>query len=389
MIEDRKAIESMNTVTRTLMKKLKSEKTPVTQSIGNTYENIINQHLLKAWTHNFKSIRIKILNYQTFHTVEFVPPKMERTFIKRFVEGKDTVDDLVRSKREIVIKISPRVFHTIKKEEDVYHFFKQAILYYDQKIGHAGQQLMSEVIKLDGKMKHLIANTNLRGLVEFPLTLLFRFSDVNMHQYKNTFKLEQKDIKALRQFIKNITSRYKAPEKERGQIVRDVRDLVKQLNECFLDNPACTYLPEAVDMLMKDGYKKESCSYEDSFINEQWDRTPSKDPQANYYLEFFGVKKLKKIPKDLVPYIQIETEAIETANDKMMLASYTLGKIEIVEWYLEILSVGSTKYQVPHTKPYLEAIRTQLLICYKNIMNVKIERNKPIIDIKYPKGYEG
>ena len=61
MIEDRKAIESMNTVTRTLMQKLKSEKTPVTQSIGKTYENIINQHLLNAWCRNFKSIRIKIL----------------------------------------------------------------------------------------------------------------------------------------------------------------------------------------------------------------------------------------------------------------------------------------------------------------------------------------
>ena len=107
---------------------------------------------------------------------------------------------------------------------------------------------------------------------------------------------------------------------------------------------------------------------------------------------FFGVKKLKKIPKDLVPYIQIETEAIETANDKMMLASYTLSKIEIVEWYIELLSTTderSRKYVVPHTKPYLETIRTQLLICYKNIMKVKIERNKPLIDIDYPKGYEG
>lgn len=389
MIEDRNAIASMRSVTKTLMQRMKLEKTPVTQSIGNTYENIINQSLMKAWSKNFRSIRIKILNYQTFNTVEFVPPKIDRIFVKRFVEGKSTVDDLVRSSSEIVMKISPRVFHTIKKEDDVYHFFRRAILYYDQKIGYAGQQLMTEVINLDGTMKHLISTTNLSGLVEYPLTLLFRFSDVQMPNYKNIFKMDKKDIISLRKFVRNITSHYKAPEKERGQIVRDVKELVKQLNESFMDSQSCLYLLEAVTDLMNGSFKKEIHLYEEAFVNEQWDRTPSRDPQANYYMEFFGVKKLKKIPKDLVPYIQIETEAIETANDKMMLASYTLGKIEIVEWYLEILNVGSTKYQVPHTKPYLEAIRTQLLICYKNIMNVKIERNKPIIDIKYPKGYEG
>ena len=41
-------------------------------------------------------------------------------------------------------------------------------------------------------------------------------------------------------------------------------------------------------------------------------------------------KKLKKIPYDLVSYIQIETEAINDANDKMMISSYCLGKLEKV-----------------------------------------------------------
>ena len=39
-------------------------------------------------------------------------------------------------------------------------------------------------------------------------------------------------------------------------------------------------------------------------------------------------KKLKKIPYDLVSYIQIETETIEDADDKMMIASYCLGKLQ-------------------------------------------------------------
>ena len=76
-------------------------------------------------------------------------------------------------------------------------------------------------------------------------------------------------------------------------------------------------------------------------------------------------KKLKKIPSDLVSYIQIETEAIKDANDKMMISSYCLSKLEMV--------------------------RDQLMACHKAIMAVKISNpnDRPLLDIKYPKGYEG
>lgn len=103
------------------------------------------------------------------------------------------------------------------------------------------------------------------------------------------------------------------------------------------------------------------------------------------------MKKLKRIPADLVSYIQIETEAIKDANDKMMISSYCLSKLEMVEWYIKLLEVGSEKYIVPQTKEYLEGVRDQLKQCHKEIMAVKIMRpnDRPLIDIKYPKGYEG
>jgi len=102
-------------------------------------------------------------------------------------------------------------------------------------------------------------------------------------------------------------------------------------------------------------------------------------------------KKLKKIPSDLVPYIQIETEAIRDSNDKMMISSYCLSKLETVNWYLDLLEVGSKKYIVPQSKAHLEMIRDQLMACHKEIMAVKIKNpnDRPIVDIKYPKGYEG
>ena len=98
------------------------------------------------------------------------------------------------------------------------------------------------------------------------------------------------------------------------------------------------------------------------------------------------MKKLKKIPYDLVSYIQIETEAIQDSNDKMMISSYCLGKLETVNWYIELLRQGSKKYIVPHSLEELEGIRAQLQECHKQIMQTKIIRpgERPIIDIKYP-----
>ncbi len=102
-------------------------------------------------------------------------------------------------------------------------------------------------------------------------------------------------------------------------------------------------------------------------------------------------KKLKKIPLDLVPYIQIETEAIQDSNDKMMISSYCLGKLELVNWYIELLEEGSKKYIVPHNKAYLESVRDQLIECHKEIMKTKVinPKDRPLIDIDYPKKYEG
>lgn len=106
---------------------------------------------------------------------------------------------------------------------------------------------------------------------------------------------------------------------------------------------------------------------------------------------FGRAKKLKKIPYDLVSYIQIETEAIKTSNDKMIISSYCLHKLEIVNWYLELLKTNSPKYVVPHSQEQLEMIRDQLMECHKQIMSTKIKSSKdrPLIDIDYPEGYKG
>lgn len=101
---------------------------------------------------------------------------------------------------------------------------------------------------------------------------------------------------------------------------------------------------------------------------------------------FFGKKKkLKKIPYDLVSYIQIETETIEDADDKMMIASYCLGKLQLVEWYIQLIDTNNPNYIVPQTREQLVMIRDQLKECHKEIMKVKIKRpgERPLFDIRY------
>lgn len=102
-------------------------------------------------------------------------------------------------------------------------------------------------------------------------------------------------------------------------------------------------------------------------------------------------KKLKKIPSDLVSYIQIETDAIQDSNDKMMISSYCLHKLDVVNWYLELLEAGSKKYIVPQSRAHLEMVRDQLMECHREIMRVKIKNpnDRPLFEIKYPEGYEG
>ena len=101
-------------------------------------------------------------------------------------------------------------------------------------------------------------------------------------------------------------------------------------------------------------------------------------------------KKLKRIPSDLVSYIIIEGEAIKDANDKQMISSYCLHKLDLVNWYIEVLDAGDDRYVVPHSRAQLERIRDELQEAHKQIMAVKIKnpQDRPIIEIKYPKGYD-
>jgi hypothetical protein len=383
--------KTLRILTQNLIDDLKNDK-EVSQYKVNTYANIISKNLLPSWSNWIHKVKITLDKHST-HLFEFIPPKISQDFISRFINGKETMNGLLHRSPEIKMNISPKLFKTIQNPDDAYNFFKSAIIYYDSKIDKFANRIMTEVMRLNTDIKYLISNTKLSGVVIYPLSILFTFDKVDMSN-TNSFEVTNEDIDTVNKFIRSIIINYASPEKEKKKIIEDVKEMVRTLKEfCEMNDNIkyLSYLPESVEKYYNNDYDEFINEARELFIDEQVDKTAPENKQLLYIREFFGVKKLKKIPSDLLAYIQIETEAIENSNDKMLIASYTLSKIEIVEWYIELLTVGSKKYIVPHRKEYLENLRLQLLECYKNIMKVKITkvRDRPIIDIKYPKGYDG
>lgn len=395
-MSEAQAKKTLRTLSQTIMNDCENKKEyKISQYTANIYANIITKNLLPIWAKGYRKFSITLDSYQSFHTFEFKVPTMTQDFVARFINGRESINGFLHRTPEIKIKMSPRIFHTMKNPDDAYNFFKAAIKYYDSSLEKTCSKLMIETMKLNHEIKHLISTTKMSGIVIYPLSLLFKFEDVQISN-KDTFKISQDDINTVNRFVKSIYTKYAAPEKEKKQIVDDIKEVVKALREYSSDDEnikQLIYLPEAVEKYLFEGYTKEINQSNELWIKESIDTEwllNQKDPKISYLQEKFGVKKLKKIPTDLVAYIQIETESIKDANDKMMISSYCLGKIEIVEWYIELLEVGSKKYIVPHTKPYLENVRIQLLACFKKIMDTPIpKKDRPIIGIQYPKGYEG
>ena len=362
----------------------------IKQELVNTIANVISDKCLRNWAGSYNKLTIK-LNTKANKVLDFKIPKLETEFVGRFIEGRETLNGLLHRNPEITISMSGDIFNTMKNPDDLYKFFYAAVRYYTVGVDKYAKMFGTETIKLDPTIKKLIGTTKLSAIVVAPIQMLFAFDGVDMTQ--KIFTVEKDEIDTICNFIKNISSRYKAPKEEQKSIVKDLNEMIRSFRESF-DGMQFGAMADEVKRFYEGWYDETIVEMTEKFHNDQenlnWYRETT-DMNVRYYQEKFGVKKLKKIPKDIVAYITIETECIKDGNDKMMIASYCLDKLEIVEWYIELIDCQSKKYIVPHTKPYLESLRTQLLACYKKIMDTPIPKaDRSIITINgLPKGYEG
>ena len=367
----------------------------VNQYTADIYANIISKNLLNTWAKGYRKLSITLDPKLKGSVLEFKVPNMTLDFVSRFVDGREPINGFLHRIPEIKIRMSEGVFKTLQNRDDAFNFFRAAVKYYDTGIMRYSDKIAAEIMKLPAEMKRLIASSKLAGIVTLPLQMLFSFDDVDMSN-TSIFNISKDDISAVTNFIRGIYSTYASPAKEKQKIISDLQNIVYHLKEsCDLEDnkTSISSITEAVSDWYSGKYQSQLDMYRMKFEYENVDIDAMNNAphELKRMYESTKMKKLKKIPRDLVAYITIETESIRDATDKMMIASYCLGKLEIVEWYIELLEVGSKKYIVPHSLPYLQSVRTQLLQCYSNIMKVKIvnPNERPLIKIDYPKGYEG
>lgn len=374
---------------------MKNEKN-ISQASASTFATVITANFLKDWAPGYNKFNLYVGNYKKGNELEFKLPTMNKEFISRFIQGRESIDGFLHQNPEITVKMDSRVFNTMKNKTDAYRFFKSLIKYYVNGIPKFANKLQSAVSTMNRKTKFVISNSTLNGLIAIPFRMLAAFDNVDMSS-KNYFHLKNSEVDTVCKFILNVAENYNDKTDKKENIIKDLKDVISSFNESTsydqnlvsIRRSIDTYI-NGVDSVVMEEWNNHNAIWMDEQvdINETYH---NEDGETAYLQEAHKVKKLKKIPRDLIAYITIETESIEDANDKMMIASYCLGKLDIVEWYIELIDTANPKYIVPHTRPYLVTLRTQLLECYKNIMATKIpdKKKRPYLDIDYPAGFEG
>ena len=392
-LSESEARRVMKTLCQTMINDFNNNpNTKVSSYTASILSNLTTKNILKQIGTGFYKFTIILGSPKDGNMVKFITPAMTRDFVGRFVEGRENLNGLLHRNPEIKLYMSPNVFSTMKDPDDMYQFIKAAIKYYSKGVEKYSNQIMKASMSMSRELKHLVSTTNLSGIVIAPLKMVFAFDNVDLSNRK-TFTINKEDINAVTGFMKSIYTRYASPEKEKSKIINDMNEVIESLHEAYgLDDDirTLTHLNEEVTNLYDGKYNDQMADIKYRAIEEQVDRNWNKETvngQIKVFQEKWGVKKLKKLPRDLVAYISIETEAIKDYNDKAMIASYCISKLDICEWYIELLEVGSKKYIVPHTLPYLKQLRTDLLQCYERIMKVKIDNKTN--EVKIPEGYEG
>ena len=190
-----------------------------------------------------------------------------------------------------------------------------------------------------------------------------------------------KNMEEMTKFSINTLDQLKA--REDNLLKKNLVSLKKECVSPYIES----YIDDFYNTIFETGDKSISSIEHLTFMENRADSIVE-----NYYTEFFfGKKKLSKIDPAELDYIDIKTNEIKNENDKMMLISYIHSKLDIIDFYLEILKDPklAKKYNVPNSADQLERMRTRLLTSRENILKYKIpERNKGIISA-WPENYEG
>jgi len=384
-----RALTTLGTLAQSIITNKDSKKS-INQYTLNTIANLINNNgLLHKWAPTFKSIQLTLTSSPKLD-FEFVPPAKTsaaaNAFIERFVNGHEHMSDYLKHSPEVHLKISKAWFKKLSERKQLVATLEAAVRYYDKGIDKASQEIMKEVIKSGEVMKRLISESELKQTIFYLMKLVLIFDEIDPQAVK--FYPDDEVIKTVNTFIRTVLHSGKANQEERITLLNDMRkavDAVYQVSTYSELTQNFRSLPVAIHHFSE--------GYYDEQINQIRSKIIRENTEDVFLEKVFGkkVKRLKKIPPDLVSYILIEGRSIRDDNDRLLIISYLFAKVEIIEWYIELIDVQSPNYIVPHTRDHLVRIKNQLMEAHKEIMAIKLRRpSDPIIQIGgLPPGYEG
>ena len=108
--------------------------------------------------------------------------------------------------------------------------------------------------------------------------------------------------------------------------------------------------------------------------------------------EVFGFKKnVKRIDPMTIEYIAVKLDSMRSNDDKLMLISYIYSKLDIIDYYLDLMNNPKTanRYIIPHTRNELTNMKLQLEKLKESVVNKKIPEYRYSVRVDYPDGYEG
>ena len=361
-------------------------KNNVDQSQLNIVADVINKNYFNKWSKFYNKLHIRLTD-STDSTVSFKIPPINSKLVSDLINGKITIFMYLHRLADIDIKVSKGAILSMKEPHQLFKFFQDAVKYYSNRVGKYSVSILAPILKFPRSVKQLVSDGKLDGVVRVPLTMLFTFDNIDLNS-KNNFKMSRSDIVAIRKLGSGVLSAYNSNKDNKEKVIKSIKSIIHELRKHVHtdDKNLLKGISESVEDFYNGKFDKDIDNYQESWEAENTIPVPSRDTKVKMYTEAWGVKKLKKIPSAVVAYVQVEGEAIKDANSKYMIAAYCLGKIELIEWYIDLINTRSKKYIVPHTKQYLEAMRNSLLKAYKKIMATPIPNaDRPIVDIDYTK----
>lgn len=213
-------------------------------------------------------------------------------------------------------------------------------------------------------------------------------SDIqNMKEYNSIITFTEKvmilyesgDIKSDTIFSIKLAEQFK---ERKGKVSKE------QMKKMLLNNPS-VFVKNTLGGIVSDLFESSNDIVQKDSIYE--DRACRLYENA-YMTEVFGFKKnVKRIDPMTIEYIAVKLDSMRSNDDKLMLISYIYSKLDIIDYYLDLMNNPKTanRYIIPHTRNELTNMKLQLEKLKESVVNKKIPEYRYSVRVDYPDGYEG